>query len=91
MDPHGKFIPPTTEEEFLKRAKEIEPAAVEPILDSLKNRRDALVQNHGGSLKSPLKSQIFDFIFPNFFIHILLTLILFCLFFFSFKNVYYIT
>ncbi len=51
MDPHGKFIPPTTEEEFLKRAKEIEPAAVEPILDSLKNRRDALVQNIDAEIK----------------------------------------
>lgn len=45
MDPHGKFLPPKNEEEFAERAKEITLPAATSILDSLKNRREALVAN----------------------------------------------
>lgn len=43
MDPHGKFLPPQTEEEFQKRAAEVTLPAAISILDSLKERRKALV------------------------------------------------
>ena len=45
MDPHGKFIPPHTEEQFLERARAVEPTAVAPILDTLKQRRSDLIRN----------------------------------------------
>lgn len=43
MDPHGKFLPPQNEEEFQKRAAEVQLPAARSILDSLKQRRAALV------------------------------------------------
>lgn len=45
MDPHGKFLPPQNEEEFKKRAEEIQLPAAKSILESLKHRRAALIQN----------------------------------------------
>ena len=45
MDPHGKFLPPKTEEEFKTRAAEISLPAAKSILESLKQRRAALVAN----------------------------------------------
>ena len=45
MDPHGKFLPPQTEDEFMKRAKDITPAAATSILSTLEARREELVKN----------------------------------------------
>jgi len=45
MDPHGKFLPPTTEEEFLSRAKDVQLPAATAILDTLKARRGEVVRN----------------------------------------------
>ena len=45
MDPHGKFLPPTTEEEFLSRAKDVQLPAANAILDSLRARRAELIRN----------------------------------------------
>jgi hypothetical protein len=45
MDPHGKFLPPKNEEEFQARAKDITLPAAVSILDSLKQRKAALIVN----------------------------------------------
>ncbi len=45
MDPHGKFLPPKTDEEFKERAKDLTLQGAESILDSLEHRRAALVDN----------------------------------------------
>lgn len=42
-DTHGKFIPATTEEEFTRRAADIQLPAARSILASLQERRKALV------------------------------------------------
>lgn len=43
MNPRGTFLPPKTEEEFKERAKEVSVEAATSILDSLVQRRKALV------------------------------------------------
>lgn len=43
MDPHGKFEPPKTDEEFEKRAKEIDTKAAHSILNTLREKRRAAV------------------------------------------------
>lgn len=45
MDPHGKFIPPATEEEFIERSKDITLPAAVSILDALEKRREDAVRN----------------------------------------------
>lgn len=45
MDPHGKFLPPTNEEEFRLRAKDVQLPVAKSILDSLKARRATIVAN----------------------------------------------
>jgi hypothetical protein len=45
MDPHGKFLPPVTEEEFLSRSKDVQLPAATSILDTLKARRGEVVRN----------------------------------------------
>ncbi len=42
-DAHGKFLPATTEEEFLRRAADIQLPAAQSLLSSLHERRKALV------------------------------------------------
>lgn len=41
-DAHGKFLPATTEEEFLRRAADIQLPAARSVLSSLQERRKAL-------------------------------------------------
>ena len=45
MDPHGKFIPPATEQEFTERAKDITLPAAISMLDALEKRREDTVRN----------------------------------------------
>lgn len=45
MNPHGKFLPPATEDEFRARAKDVQLPAAIAILDSLKARRGELIRN----------------------------------------------
>lgn len=45
MDPHGKFLPPQNEKEFMDRATPLELPAINSILDTLKVRREELVRN----------------------------------------------
>lgn len=44
-DAHGKFLPATTEEELIRRAADIKLPAARSILESLQQRRTALVAN----------------------------------------------
>ena len=43
MNPQGQFLPPQNEKEFKERAEKINLSAAISILDSLKQRRKALV------------------------------------------------
>lgn len=43
MDPHGKFLPPQTDEEFKERAKQVSTDAARSILKTLNARKQATV------------------------------------------------
>lgn len=45
MDPHGKFIAPQTEDEFVERSKDITLPAAVSMLDALEKRREESVRN----------------------------------------------
>ena len=46
-----EFKPPTTKEEFERRAKEVQPNAARAVLSSLKSRRAALVESLDAEIK----------------------------------------
>ena len=46
-----EFKPPTTKEEFERRAKEVDPKVARAILSSLKSRRAALVESIDAEIK----------------------------------------
>lgn len=47
----SKFVPPTTKEEFLKRAEKVTLEGARGVLGSLKNRRAALVKTIDTEIK----------------------------------------
>ena len=46
-----EFKPPTTKEEFERRAKEVQPVAARAVLKSLEARRAALVESIDAEIK----------------------------------------
>lgn len=51
MDPHGKFLPPQTDEEFQERAKEVSTPAAQSILKTLRARKEAAIKSFDDEIK----------------------------------------